>query len=591
MLEMLKPQLKSQIAKTGRMLPTAFACCILIGLPGLTLARDDSKVLMLDTRNLEGYWEEHGKDYSVTLAKDTSTSKDTSRRPLPRQFTICNSGFFAGLVYQGSDSSMWWFKILTEDLTGVWIRLYSVATFKNVATEDIEQRLGIVVNGAWLNPGSYGPLLFNRWHHLCLALDLDKEVISFVLQGVVLDDLEVKGMSKGAPTSLDGRLSQDDSSLTVANYMMGNMQVFGRKLSNEEMVSITSGEDCGREGDYLAWQDMQWDVKGKVRGWVNVTRNEMCTSKTAAFRFVNTNAGTFADHKSICRRMHGSKIPAEVDKPTLEELLYYYRHAAMQLKANDDGEKTWMTHEGNGRCVFYWVPYMFKGGAWVNDYTNQPINFTNWGPNQDPDVDVGDDKLGSCVFGEAGNSSETVGATNQGGDGKWAVHWPPCNGYGGMCSICEKPSQPMLRLRGLCRDSALTNLFTPANDEKGRLTYVGLTATTIVYNASSFLWVASNMGSTWGSGIFATNAASQASGLLGTSEWTVYNDSRTCSPDASYKILLTLTSCGKDEFTCVDANCIPMESRCNVEQFSFHKNTNGVCVFPILLEKRFEESE
>ena len=120
----------------------------------------------------------------------------------------------------------------------------------------------------------------------------------------------------------------------------------------------------------------------------------------------------------------------------------------------------------------------------------------------------------------------------------------------------------MLRLRGLCRYSALTNLFTPVNDEKGRLSYVGLSATTISYNASSYLWVASNMGY---SDVVATNAASQASGLLGTSEWTVYNDSRECSPDASYKILLTLTGCGKDEFTCNDANCIPMESRCNVE--------------------------
>ena len=542
------------------MFPTAFACCLLLGLAGLTLARDNSKVLMLDTRNFQtlknsevesaNSWGHGGPDYSVTLAKDTS------RPPLPRQFTICNSGFFASLIYQGAASSMWWFKILTEDQTGNWLRLYSVSTFKDVASEDLSQELGIVVNGAWLSPGSYGPLLFNRWHHLCIAADLDTEIFSFVLEGIVFDDLKVKGMSKGAPTSLDRRLIQDDGSMTVANNIMGNMQVFGRKLSNEEMVSITSGEDCGREGDYLAWKDMKWDVKGNVLGWVNVTRNEMCTSKTAVFRFVNTVAGTFDDHKSFCRRMHGSKIPADSDKPTLDELLYYYRHAAMEL----DEEKKWATRVGtNGRCVYYWLPYMFKDGAWANDYTSRPINFTNWGDNQDP---VGDGKLGSCVYGEAINSSDKVGATSQGGDGKWAVHWPPCNGYGGMCSICEKPTQPMLRLRGLCRYSALTNLFTPVNDEKGRLSYVGLSATTISYNASSYLWVASNMGY---SDVVATNAASQASGLLGTSEWTVYNDSRECSPDASYKILLTLTGCGKHEFTCADANCIPMESRCNVE--------------------------
>ena len=79
--------------------------------------------------------------------------------------------------------------------------------------------------------------------------------------------------------------------------------------------------------------------------------------------------------------------------------------------------------------------------------------------------------------------------------------------------MCEKPSQPMIRLRGLCRDSALQNLFTPVSDEKGRLMYVGLSMTNIVYNETTFLWVATNMGY---HDLVATNSASAASGLLGT---------------------------------------------------------------------------
>ena len=131
--------------------------------------------------------------------------------------------------------------------------------------------------------------------------------------------------------------------------------------------------------------------------------------------------------------------------------------------------------------------------------------------------------------------------------------------------MCEKPTQPMIRLRGLCRDSDLQNMFTPVSDEKGRLTYVGLSMTNIVYNETTFLWVATNMG--YGD-VVATNSASAASGLLGTSQWTVYNDSRKCSSEASYKIILTLTSCRKDEFTCADANCIPMENRLDVDSIA-----------------------
>ena len=72
------------------------------------------------------------------------------------------------------------------------------------------------------------------------------KVLSIVAEGFAYDDLAVPGMRKGAPTKLDGRLILDDSRLTVSNYMVGNIQVFGRELSKEEMVSITVGKDFGR---------------------------------------------------------------------------------------------------------------------------------------------------------------------------------------------------------------------------------------------------------------------------------------------------------------------------------------------------------
>ena len=80
----------------------------------------------------------------------------------------------------------------------------------------------------------------------------------------------------------------------------------------------------------------------------------MTADAKEVFRFVNTQAGHLDDHLSYCKKMHGSKIPANDDKATLEELLDYYRHAAMELKPNDKGELKW---EVPGRCVFYWRLY------------------------------------------------------------------------------------------------------------------------------------------------------------------------------------------------------------------------------------------
>ena len=77
--------------------------------------------------------------------------------------------------------------------------------------------------------------------------------------------------------------------------------------------------------------------------------------------------------------------------------------------------------------------------------------------------------------------------------------------------MCEKASQSMIHLRGLCRDSLLQTLFTPVSNVKGQLLYVGLSMTNIVYNKPTLLWVANNMGY---HDVVATNSASAASGLL-----------------------------------------------------------------------------
>ena len=94
-------------------------CLLLLGVIGMTLATDDSKVLMLDTRNLEGadnYWG-NGKDYSVMLAKDGNRTK------LLSQFTICNSNFALGLINQGGGTTLWAWRIKNEDLSGIWMEV------------------------------------------------------------------------------------------------------------------------------------------------------------------------------------------------------------------------------------------------------------------------------------------------------------------------------------------------------------------------------------------------------------------------------------------------------------------------------------
>ena len=46
---------------------------------------------------------------------------------------------------------------------------------------------------------------------------------------------------------------------------VSNLNIFSKRMTLSEMVSMTAGEDCGRtDGDYLSWETAQWVLKGKA---------------------------------------------------------------------------------------------------------------------------------------------------------------------------------------------------------------------------------------------------------------------------------------------------------------------------------------
>ena len=51
--------------------------------------------------------------------------------------------------------------------------------------------------------------------------------------------------------------------------------------------------------------------------------------------------------------------------------------------------------------------------------------------------------------------------------------------------------------------------------------------------------------------------------LLGPHQWTIYNDSKTCSPKSEYETSLSLSSCPSSQFTCASGHCTDMKRRCD----------------------------
>ena len=62
---------------------------------------------------------------------------------------------------------------------------------------------------------------------------------------------------------------------------------------------------------------------------------------------------------------------------------------------------------------------------------------------------------------------------------------------------------------------------------------------------------------------WATSKASRESALLGTHDWVIFNESRTCTSEFEYHTKLSLTACTDTEFTCDNGLCVDMDERCN----------------------------
>ena len=115
-----------------------------------------------------------------------------------------------------------------------------------------------------------------QWTRGCLAVHTVTGHITFVVNGMVLEERvveELKENSLNSPNNLTGRLLFGTyqssvfwlTGVTGVNMVTG-VNIFSMALTKERMMGLTrgGGEECGGEGDYLAWGDMEWQLKGEA---------------------------------------------------------------------------------------------------------------------------------------------------------------------------------------------------------------------------------------------------------------------------------------------------------------------------------------
>ena len=75
--------------------------------------------------------------------------------------------------------------------------------------------------------------------------------------------------TRNKPTNLTGKIVlgvwQSPGSKkwdSIWSNQVTNLNIFSTELTIKEMQQNTNGGRCAREGDYLAWKEMRWNLKG-----------------------------------------------------------------------------------------------------------------------------------------------------------------------------------------------------------------------------------------------------------------------------------------------------------------------------------------
>ena len=148
--------------------------------------------------------------------------------------------------------------------------------------------------------------------------------------------------------------------------------------------------------------------------------------------------------------------------------------------------------------------------------------------------------------------------------GEWFENYGAAPGFGMVC-ICDHKEVPHLQLRGICPSSKIGSTYTPQNDrqDSSNLQYLSSQGTVLQYDENKNVWLMFQFDGSFLQ-IIGHSEASEGTFLLGKHNWTIENDTHSCSKGKPYTAELKLTGCSdQEQFTCDNGDCVSMGKRCD----------------------------
>ena len=280
------------------------------------------------------------------------------------------------------------------------------------------------------------------WVHSCVAIDSALNHLTVVVNGKKLEDKAFPiPAGEQPPSNLTGKLLI--SKLSVGIWMqsknkVSNVNIFSKRLTLPEMMRRTAGDDCGKaDGDYLAWESAEWDLKGKA-SFSEVTVEDLCRRGSEIQIFTAPEICSLHQCSNLCEKIRNGTM-TRVRTPI--ETQEFFDRMNENLKDANGGR-----NPAGQISQSAWIPiHKEDDGSWVDIYNKDPVKEIAWAAGQ-----------------PKGTSECAIFVISWKGLGVLQCHVPMKEAFP-FCP-CSFPVHPHLTLRGLCPDSHIDQAYLARND-------------------------------------------------------------------------------------------------------------------------------
>ena len=454
-----------------------------------------------------------GKASTLKDVHTYSLLKYDIRASLPSSFTICVSvlvttdNFDPPLFNLLGNDGQSWFSAMILQLGKKWYgRHFYYPTLNQYAKTNTMR------------------MFPNQWVRSCIALNTVSGLVQWVARGELMDNRTFPEITNNVPTDLSGKVILGSCYFTTdavwvqSSNKLTKLEIFSSALAVEKMTEFTTGMGCGYDGDYLGWDEMEWNFHGGAK-IEHLEAKETCTVQPFDYYAASRD---WRSCMQFCQNLGGSRAPAVNSLQQWERLRSFAREKILSG---------------------FWLPIHDEQneGTWRDFYSQRVLNFTlPWLENEP----------------NGGTSQNCAFAVNS----VWRDMY--CKEH--IACVCQRQPSFHMRLRGLCANSAVDKYYQPMNDysDFAKWKLVGFTNSAVVYDEKNKIWKLS----VTGSNVFGNAFAAHNTYLLGKQRWDIDNDIN-CNIEGEESEgirLLKLTGCNTTgQFTCDDGQCVTMDQRCN----------------------------